>query len=270
MSALRIILLATACLTLGFAAGWRLQHRPAAAHVGTPDTSPEIAPVPAISQSKSVDSVVQPAVKAAGSQVATPSVNERLAVLRWLKGNGLFVGVQLFSHDGVSPQFAVLYGLTPAETAQLNNVYQETKQRLEALAGQRARLDETSTAEKLIVTVPSFPVEGGQAYNELLATFASVLGTDRYALFNAISGDSLENEFDGFGLSNNRYEVTLLKPDQGRQLVSIRRSFSIPVSADGGVTGGTSFNTMDARDVGKTFPLLKAFGLPSNLNPPTK
>ena len=258
MTTLRVGLLVVGGLVLGFAAGWQL-HQPLAANQAiTPVATPTNAVAAFATPRPNVGPPRPAAETVAAFHPVVPSVTERLTTVRWLQSNGLFVSLPIFNGDRVSPQFSLLYGLTPAETVQLNQASLQTRQRLDELTRQHAQLNPGSTNEKLIVTVPAFPAEGGQAFNDLVATFSTVLGTDRYATFNAISGDSLEHYFGDFGMENSRYEVTLVKTN-GKESYAIQRSFTM---GDGNGSG-TSGSRLDAAGVAKFFPVLQSFPLPT-------
>ena len=247
-------------IALSFAAGWYL-HQPQSqprSSLPEPNSSAVIAEArlkPVVVQAK----IEQPVVVA---RKETPTFNERMATLRWLKEKGLFVPVEIFSPEGISPRFAALYGLTPTEQTQLSFAFRQAKQHMEELSSQRAQPDPATNGEKLIVNVPAFPTEGGQIYNDLLANFTSVLGADRYALFNETAGNLLENSLDGIGLATNRYEVTLGKTAAGDQpIYEIKRSFTYP--NDNGASSGWSGSTLRSSDVLKFFPMLKSYPMPS-------
>ena len=263
MSPFRIGSIVTGCLILGFAAGWYLREPPAQP-LRTPPAA--VAPAVATSQPKPIASGPQPASETKASPV-TFSVTDRLAALREMKSKGLDFGLRIFSNNQITPEFAQLYDLTPAEIAQLNQAYQQTQQRLDALIQQHAKLDPTSTDAKLIVTVAAFPAEGGQVYNDFLSIFSTTLGTSRYALFNDISDDALEKSFGSFGLENTRYEVTRRTPDHGMQFYEIKRSNSLAViSASYHPFVGTVLGSLPAERLMEEFPALRAFPLPSTIS----
>jgi hypothetical protein len=260
MSAFRTGCFFAGSVALGFAVGWYLHQPQHSSRLAPPEPShsavtAEVQPKPTVVQPK-VEQSIDDAWKDA------PPLNERLATLRWLKKTGLFVPVQIFTPEGISPQFALLYGLTQAEQTQLSLAFKQAKQRLEELSSQRAQVDPTTTAEKLIVSVPAFPTEGGRIYNDLLANFASVMGADRYPVFNETSGNLLENSLEGIGLATNRYEVTLGETTLNDQpTYDIKRSFLYP--SESGSSSGTSNSRLGLSDVLKFFPLLKSYPLPS-------
>lgn len=263
MSALRIGSIVTGCLSLGFAAGWYLREPPARLP-RTPPTA--VVPPVATPQPKPIASGPQSAPETLVPPI-TFSVTDRLAALREMKSKGLDFGIRIFSNNQITPEFAKLYDLTPAEIAQLNQAYQQTQQRLDALIQQHAKLDPTSTDAKLIVTVGSFPAEGGQVYNDFLSVFSTTLGASRYALFNDISEDALEKSFGSFGLEHTRYEVTRRAPDHGMQFYGIKRSNALAViSASYHPFVGTTWGTLQAEKLKEHFPALRAFSLPSTVS----
>ena len=268
MRILRLGILVTGCLALGLVAGQRLPR---------PSAPSPAAPVPVaiagaasattLSQTESSTTTTRTTPVGPTGQSADPTVAERLATLRWLKGKGMNVSITLFNDEGLTPQFALLYGLTESETAQLNQAYKRAQQRLEELALQAARLDPSSTAGKLVVAVPPFPAEGGQTYSALLATFSAVLGDERSAVFNQLSGDAFERALGSFGLENTHYEVAPQEMVKGRQLYSIHRSFTLPDGSGGTRSGGTLTGAGFAEDLAKFHPVLKSFPLPTTVAP---
>jgi len=258
-------------IALGFAAGWYL-HQPKSVTPIRGITSNSLTAVEyGASASQSTLNQSKTESKVAGAGRATPTVSQRLATLVWLKEHGIPSSVQIFSSKGISDEFALFYGLTSEETARLNQAFQQTNQRLGDLSAQHARTDPASSAKTLIVTVAAFPEEGGKLYSNLLSQFAAVLGPDRYTEFNEISGDALESSFDGFGTARNQYEIGLAPSTDGKARYNIKRSFffdSIDYGTDpkfqGGTSGGTSFNNgLDTNNIIQSFPVLKAFTLPT-------
>jgi hypothetical protein len=265
MPSLRLGFLVVVCFGLGLAAGLYLKHEPARSLAVTASRSPAIQPASS-PKPKEITFRIND-TPAIASYAAPPSVADRMTIMSWMKHNGLDFGIPVFSNDLITPQFALFYGLTPTETAELNQAYQQAKRRLASIADQHASLDPASTDSKLIVNVLPFPTEGGEAYKALLSTFVSVLGADRYAMFNDISGDMLETSFSGFGLGGSRFEVTRRVPDHGSTFYDIKRSNSLP--AIGGNPYPSAISTigaMTAEDL-KAFPILKAYPLPTVSSP---
>ena len=258
---------------LGFTAGWKLHQSPTTVLLVPPADAIKTTVSTALSAAPISNESRPTREGSETSHSVPPSVTERLATLSWLKEKGLFSYIPFLSHDGISPEFAQLYGLTPQEIDQLSQATRQAKPRLEELTRQRAQLDPASSADKLIVTIPAFPMEGGQIYTDLHTQISSVLGADRYAVFDTLSGDALNNDFEGLGLARYRYEVILEQATGGIPHYKITRSFvydSIDYSSSRGSTwssgtaSGSSFNTAnDAAAVAKSFPLLSGFALPA-------
>jgi len=88
-------------------------------------------------------------------------------------------------------------------------------------------------------------------------------------LFNEISGDTLGNSFGSFGLEHTRYEVTRSVPDHGMQFYDIKRSNALAViSASHHPFVGTIMGRLQAEELKKSFPALRAFPLPSTVSTP--
>jgi hypothetical protein len=276
MSARRLGIISSGSLILGFAAGWFL-HQLAqslspvpgavASTLATPAAAPAASPTKADGASARV-------TQSAATDV--PTYKEHLATLRWLKASGLLPYTGFFQYDKLTSQFALLYGLTPPETAQLNTAALQAKQRLDELYRQRVRLDPSSGPEKLVVTIPALPEEGGKIYNDLLAQVSAVLGPDRYALFDEISGNALDSSFDGFGLTRHRYEVVPVTEPDGRLSYKLTGAYVYDAinyragsdsSFPSGTASGSFTTTGDAASLIKNHPVLKSFSFPTV--PPT-
>ncbi len=276
MSATRLICTAIICLGIGFVAGWHLKPHAAPASLAAPiESSAAAVRSAAGAPSKPVDpsrSGTDPAARANPFPSGAPSVAERLATLRWMKNTGVFFATPVFKGENqISPEIVSLYGLTPGETAQLEQATQRARQRLDELNRQHAQLDPASNAEKLVVTIPAFPKEGGEIYNELLSSFSTTLGPERYAVFNEVSGDQLENAFENFGTARTRFEVSAQITGEGKKIYNIARSYvfdAIDYRAGatgfiGGSASGTSYSTLDSAGVTKFFSVLSPFPLPT-------
>ena len=276
MHPVRLIFLVVVCLGIGAVAGWRL--KPGDLPPLTPPSNrspsnevPAVAPDLSLTPRAAAAKIPEPPSSPGSFQSGNPSFTERLAMLRWLKANGIFFTTPIFKGDHeISPEMALFYGLTPQETEQLVRASQQTKKRLDELYQKHVQLEATSDSEMLIATVPPFPDEGGKVYNDLLASFSSVLGQERYAVFNDISGDQLENAFENFGTARTRYEVTLQPTEaDGKSYYNIARSFVFDVvdyrGGSGGTTSGGSYGRLDLAGLKKSFPALQSFTLPSAL-----
>lgn len=205
------------------------------------------------------------------NRLAAPTLSEHVALMRWMRQNGLLPYVPFFNGGKISHEFVSVYALTPSETAELSQASRQAKAKLEEMSSRRAQLDPSSNEKKLIVTVPSFPEEGGEVYDALLGRISATLGPERYALFDETSGTALDQEFKGFGLARNRYEVLLTVTPGGSTAYQSTVSFvydAINYRASNGSAAGTSSeyivnNSMNAAGVIGSFPVLKSFPLPS-------
>lgn len=264
MNTLRIGLLMMVCVAIGYLTGSRV-HR--SAHSDAPSipdaTSAREPAAPKLQRSDEASGASIPDTERA-TAMAAPSVTERLAMLRWMKSEGLDFGLPVFNNDKISPQFAAVFGLSSAETAQLNEAYREAKQEIDQLTHEHAKLDPASSAAKLIVNVPAFPVEGGKVYNGFLSVFSSVLGEARLSQLNDISGDVLANSLGSFGLEDIRYEITRRPVDHGFQFYDFKRFNSLPIAPGEGAHPfmGTISGRLQAEGL-RNIPALKSFPLPS-------
>ena len=271
----RIGILVIGSVLLGFASGWYL-HSPRSNATVVSTSRPPAPPMPAVRAVQTYVAETPTSTPiAAPTRLAAPSLSEHLAIMRWLKQNGLLSYVGFFDGKNVDQQFASVYGLTPAETADLSEASRQAKEQLAEMTLRHVELDPTSDEKKLIVTVPAFAKEGGQVYDALLGKISSVLGPDRYALFDEISGRALDQEFGGFGLARNRYEVVLQATPGGDPVFKATRAYVYDAidyrplngiasgSTSGTSSGGFVNNSMNASGIIESFPFLKSFTLPS-------
>ena len=265
MSALRLGIIISGSLILGFAAGWFLHQSPASASP-LPSAVAVLYATPAADRAASAIKT-DPASTQETQPAPTnlPTANDHLAALRSLKAFGLLPHTGFFQGSKLDPQFVSLYGLTSPETARLNVAGLHAKQILDELCRQHARLDPSSSPEKLVVTIPAFPKEGGKIYNDLLAEISTVLGADRYAFFDQTSGGALDTAYDGFGLTKHRYEVVLLKESDGHTSYKITGSSvydAIDYRAGVGTSSDGFWTTGDATSLKKDRPLLEPYPFP--------
>jgi hypothetical protein len=274
MSIVRSGFLAMVCLAIGFAAGWQLKRSSFTPAMLLANSHSPIEPAAVAKAKPPIEPTSKsqgPSATAGATRLAAPSLSEHLAIIRWLKENGLLSYVGFFSGGQITREFVSIYGLTSSETAELGAASRLAKEKLEEMALQRVKLDPTSNKKKLSVTIPAFPEEGGQVYDALMSRISSVLGPDRYALLDEISGTSLDQEFDGFGLTRNRYEVVVEATPGGSPIYKTTSAYvydainyrSYNGSPSGTSSGGSTNITTSAADVLKLFPFLKSFALPS-------
>jgi hypothetical protein len=187
---------------------------------------------------------------------------ERLNALVWLKRNGLdHLQLPVFGADGLAPQFIEIFGLSPSETATLNEGIRHARSAILAAARAAATVSVGADKGSVTVNVPSVPGKGGQVYDDLLAQFRNVLGPDRFEQFDAIAGTSFESALDSFGAEASRYELTMRLDQHGRSVFDIKRSFTMPNSS------GWTSSTVYPEDLANAFPVLSGL-VPPEVRPP--
>lgn len=261
MNAIRLAFVLIVCLGIRFIVDWQLHQPSDPVSIAPVITSVAQRPQPPLAATKS------PLPRTQTTQARTSiqsAIIERLAELRSpnnVRIHGRFIP---FRPNGVDPQFAALYDLTPLEAQKVNVAYQMAKQRLDELSNKHAQLSPSSSPEKLVITVLPFPEEGGQIYSNLIANFETLLGPERYAMFNEISEDDLERSLDGCGLGITLYEVTLGEIQNGNQIYEIKKKFDFPPTADfpSGYSN-TAHGKLTADWSVEVFPVLRSYTLPS-------
>ncbi|HTO02780.1 MAG TPA: hypothetical protein VL069_03715, partial [Opitutus sp.] len=230
-------------------------------------TSPVLTTGPAESKSSQgaatlppVDAIDdRPSIPAAGTSVA-----DRLTMMRWFQQNGLATSPLIFLNDKVTPEFSRLYGLTSAQTDQMNQLYQRAREEFVLLKQNHAHRDPASTPAKLIVVVPPIPEGGGEIYSRFVADFSSVLGPELAPSFNDISGDVLEMAFGGFGLELNRYEIVREPAVNGWQFYRFKRIIEHPpIGTVRSPFSGEVSGRLTAEDFREKHPALSKFELPT-------
>lgn len=177
----------------------------------------------------------------AGASNAKPAEPAGLDKLQWLaamKRQGILeTPVPVMDGRGkVDPKFADLFHLTPAEASAMQAALDSARTRLNALAQANAKVVEDSP-NRFVLSVTPFPEEGGQVYDETFASLARVLGSEREAIFLALSANQFEGEFQQFGAAPRT--VTLTKdPNAPGAPVKVVEQWSFP--DQGGTSRGVS------------------------------
>jgi hypothetical protein len=175
----------------------------------------------------------------------------RLRALDWFRTNaGGYFGIGVFVGDSLNPDFIRAYDLSPAEVAALESALRGAKTELTAMAIQGATVQIDTAATKLTATISPTPVKGGEVYDALLTTFRSVLGPDKFNLFNKLSGESFDRGLDAYGAARLSYEVTKRNDPSGGLLYVIKRSSVLPNS------NGNSMSMVPPDGVEKFDPVL--------------
>jgi hypothetical protein len=194
-------------------------------------------------------------------------ISARLKTLEWLLAKKLIGGIPITDHSGdISPQFIDAYGLTPTQAERLRQDLAQTKTELSALATKSATADFNHEAKLLTVSIPSAtPEQSGPFYDRLLDSFRTVLGPERFAQFNTLSGERFERTFNHFGLNPISYEISLTPKlmRDGVAQFDYKRSYA---DADGSSSGTTS-GTVTLETLIKKEPAIARFIQQEHLNP---
>ncbi len=116
-------------------------------------------------------------------------------------------GLSVFEVEGgITPQWAEAFGLAASEVATLDQAVESARRRIGqlALANATVRMDGD---KKAIIAVKTFS-DGGPIYDELVQTFAQVMGRDRYAAFAELGLPELEDRLHHLGVGARTLTVT--------------------------------------------------------------
>lgn len=163
---------------------------------------PEAVPAPPSSR----EAVPRDAVMVA----STPQ--SRLELLRlldeWQKQRLLSFRVEVFDQQKhLSPALKQLLNISEAEAAVLNGATDGVLRRIGEIEARHATARRDPETGAIVMTVPSFPSEGGRLYDELVAKFAAVLGPERNEVFQQIGAPSFEYSFGGFGVQQRTLTI---------------------------------------------------------------
>jgi hypothetical protein len=175
------------------------------------------------------------------------------------------INLQVVTSRRLDPEFIKLFGITDAEAATLNERLAETKSRLDQLSIDAATSRLDSENNRFIVHVPPLPAEGGQVRDQLLQSFADVLGPERFDAMNALAGQAFDGAFSQFGLADTTYEINLAPTtsDDGQSIYQIKETNTFPENSY-----STGNSTLNASSIPDTFPVLSHFIPPNTLGAP--
>lgn len=130
--------------------------------------------------------------------------------LGWLASSGEPVQMRIFSGSEVNPVLARLVELNEYATERLAKAYAQARSDIDASRAAQVKATRSADGAKLLVDVPGLdPTASGQIYDRFASELKSTLGPDRLEMLNKLSGESIEQTLDGFGLNPVRYELTL-------------------------------------------------------------
>jgi len=175
--------------------------------------------------------------------VPKPAIDDaRLDAIVHLYRQKTLWGLAPLSSNGhglaLSSSFIDAFSITPDEQARLNKSIEEAERKTNALRLSHAVVQPTKDG-KILLTVASFPNEGGVVYDQLIQDFASTLGPTRNAAFSEICGDMMETSMNGFGATDE--SVTIAHNQDG--------TYSISQEIKLGNQGGTTNKSSGARQI---------------------
>jgi RNA polymerase sigma factor (sigma-70 family) len=178
----------------------------------------------------------------------------------------------------LSPKFAELFALSPSEATGMQQAWDKARERMSglALASATAR---TTADGKIVIDVKPFD-GGGLVYDEMMDSFASLLGKDRNAAFVQLVSDQLGNQLNEFGAEQRTITVTPTGEKDGQRTYEMidQHKFAGAAAnppAIGGSIGsgvvrraGTSGRTQTSSGISQDV-LTQQLGALSKLVPPT-
>ena len=243
------------CLAVGFLVG-----RTFPAAVSSPSKSVAtsgVAPAP-VTAAPAPPPVVTPP-----REVQNPALyRERMDALGWLASSGEPVQMRLFSASEVNPVLARLLELNEYATTRLAKAYAQARSDIDATRAAQAKATRSADGTQLVVEAPGLdPTASGQIYDRFASELSSTLGPERQAMLHKLSGESIEQSLDGFGLNPVRYELTL-KPVPGYRGVPMYdyKRHHLNAAGETYITTGVRLSLDDIR---KHDPVLAPFVPPS-------
>jgi hypothetical protein len=100
--------------------------------------------------------------------------------------------------------FVSLFGLTPVEQKRLQQSIDEVREKLTALERLNATVSRDDRGD-ITVAIQPFPIEGAGLYDEMMHTFADVLGPERNDAFLKIGAEHVEVSLGRFGTAERNY-----------------------------------------------------------------
>jgi hypothetical protein len=250
-----------ALLGLGIAIGWWAHEMKSAeeskrmSHATTTEGKPKL-------ETRFVRSD-SPTGKKHESKDSKDPMIERLRALAWMKdnlhGNGF---PPILSVNRLNDQFIKVFGLTDSEVGILNDKLTQAKNSLDQISIAAATSQLDSANIKFNVHVPPLPAEGGQIRDQLMQSFADVLGQERYQDMVALGGQAFDGAFHQFALTDTNYEINLVPTTQpgGETVYAVKEILIYP---EGSISTGSS--TVNPASIANAFPVLSHFLPPNSL-----
>lgn len=246
------------CLVVGFASGWLGRSMSLASRAHVPDSTEserDLSKPAASTSAYGIGSSKESKGPGDPAKARRNLLITRLSSLVWEGKHRQPIFVRVFDHDGLDSAFAGAYDLSPNEVAVLNEAIKAAKNRLDAVAIETAKFQLSADGTRIIVEIPPAVDQGGVIYDQLLQTFSSVLGPDRFQRFSVLSGTPFDTGFDSFGLSNTRYE--LFESDQKTNAGDSVYKISISTTSPG--RQATSYSALPFNQIATFYPVLSHF-----------
>lgn len=249
-----LIITAVSCLAVGLGIGWTL--KPAGMRVtesentSTPKTSTES--VTENQRAVSHDHAPDASDVDSTESAVAERMQRKREMLESLRARGRMLFFTPFVGKLITPEFAMLMDLTANEVVALEAALAKAKDSYAEAEFRAGSVTIGPDGRSLTMEVPPMPEAGGAIYDHALATFESVLGPERFELFNIASRDAFDRALDNFGLSQVTYSLKVSDSTMpsGELLFDIERSHVGP----GG--RGTSSSRLRPKDMDAFFPQL--------------
>lgn len=258
---MRMWLTIVAALLLGGVAGYWLRGElsagnalppPTVARVEEPAPPPPKAvpaqPAPVASESESEP---KPAAAPAAPPKSPYASLEALMELRKKGQMSFFVQVLGPDHH-LSAAIKKLLNISDAEAAALNSTIDATTKRIGEIEASRAVTQTNPKDNSLVISVPAYPDQGGQLYDQMMGEMQNVLGPERSDLLLQVAGSGFDSSFGGFGVQNRTVTVQHVAGSDGHPgEFTIKDQRVMPVMSDGKPGTGsmtTSQSTLADRD----------------------
>ncbi len=158
-------------------------------------------------------------------------VGVRLRALAELNGClGNKISLPLLSFDELNADFLAVYDVTAAEKERMEAAVAKAQKEVANLETKFAVITPGPDGG-FSISIPPFPEEGGAVYDELHRTVRSVLGAERYALYQTTGGEADSHSFGGCGIGETT--INIRKPGTGNDMMG---SWSSSGGLDGTVT----------------------------------
>ena len=206
----------------GAAMGWWWARNPGkqAAGSGAAGSAPVM--IPAVRASATVvderrSSGAKLGAREQGAADGSLLLLSRLAEMR--KRKLLNFHVQVFDFErGLTKEARELWQISESEAAQIDAAVAAARGRIGEMEAERAVVTDETKTGRLVITVPSFPEQGGKVFDEVRRQVLGVLGPERGNLFEELG--AFEGTLGQFGARTREIEVSKQAgKDQGTILV---------------------------------------------------